>query len=455
MKKYKSHSMDMLSGSLAKKMLLFAFPLMASRLLQLLFKTADVVVIGRYAGTEALAAVGSCGYLIDLVVGFFGGFALGVDLLMAHALGTRDHEEAQKAVHSSLTLSALFGVVMAVFGVVFAPQLLGLMKVPDDVIDQAAIYLRIYFLGAPGIMIFNCGASLLRAQGDTQRSLLFLSVAGGLNLVLNLIFVVFFHMDTAGVALATALSQYAAMIPVLICLRLEPGALHLDFRKLGMDKQCVISILKVGFPSALENSMYGIGNATLQATVNSFGSTVIAAGSAADSLENILHVPYGCITSAVLTFSSQNYSARKFDRVDKIFRLGLLYGCSFTIFVTTIATLLGRPLLGIIVPGEEAVIQEGLIRLRCIWPLLFLASTNATLSNILRGIGHPVIPMVVSIASTCGLRLLWAAYVVPWVGTTASLYIVWPVSWVAMILVLSVIYHRLRKRLYISAPTSF
>ena len=446
--KYKSNTMDMLSGSLSKKILIFSIPLIASRLLQLLFKTADIVVIGRFAGKESLAAVGACGPLVDLLVGFFGGFALGVDILMAHSLGTRDEEQAQKAVHSALTLSAAFGLFLTFIGVFFARQMLEIMGVPDDVIGLAIVYLRIYFLGAPAIMIYNCGSALLRAQGDTQRSLLFLSIAGGLNMVLNIIFVVGFHMDTAGVALATTISQYAAMIPVLVCLRLESGLLHLDFRKLRMHRDCVVSILTVGLPAALESSMYGIANAFLQATVNSFGSTVIAAGSACDSIEAILNVPYGSIQQGVLTFSSQNFSAKKFDRVDKTFRLGIIYGCGFTFVISTIAILSGRFLLNMIVPGEVAVIEEGWIRLMCIWPFLIFANVNATLTNILRGIGYPVLPMVVSIGGTCGLRLLWATYLVPLFGTTASLYIVWPVSWIVTILINGTIFFILRKRVY-------
>jgi len=446
---HKQHySIDMIHGPLAGKILLFALPLMASSLLQRLFNTADTIVMGRFAGSDALAAVGSCNYLVDLFVSFFVGFSMGTDVTISRAFGANDMTRVIKGVHTTVSFSLLCGILLGLMGFFFAPHMLRITSVPEEILDLAVLYVRIYFLGAPASMVYNFGAALLRTQGDTKRPLYYLTAAGVVNVLLNLVFVIVFHLSTDGVALATIISQYFSAVLVIRCLMREKGPLHLDLHQLTLDKGIIGSIIRLGLPSGLESSLYSISNVTIQSAINSFGSTVIAGSSAASSINALANVPYASINQAVLTFSSQNRGAEQYHRVDRVILLGVLYGAGISLLLGNLCVIFGRPLLSIYVGGEEEVIREGLIRMQMMCPYTFTASIMGTMGAALRALGYSVIPMVVAILGTCGLRLLWVALVLPFFGTPSSLYVVWPISWSVTALTLTVIFFLVRKKVY-------
>ena len=424
------HSIDMCSGSIADKILLFALPLMASSLLQLLFNAADVVVVGRFAGKEALAAVGSNTSLINLLINLFVGLSVGTNVVVARDLGAGRHDNVSHSVHTAITLALSSGIVMMIFGVTMSRQLLEWMSSPTDVIDLASVYLRIYFLGLPANFAYNFGAAILRAQGDTQRPLYFLTFAGVVNVVLNLIFVIALQMDVAGVALATIISQYISAVLVLRCLMKEQGPLHLDLKRLGLKKQVVFRIVQVGLPAGFQGMVFSLSNVVIQSSLNSFDDAVLVAGSSAGSnIESFVYVTMNAFYQAAITFVGQNYGAAKCDRVDKVARQCVGFAVLFGLVVGNLAYFFGAPLVGIYAPGEPEVVRQALIRMSIICCPYFICGFMDTLVGVLRGLGSSMIPMAVSIVGACGLRLIWVATVFPLYRTPTCLYISYPITW--------------------------
>ena len=426
----KNHSIDMCSGTLADKILLFALPLMASSLLQLLFNAADVVVVGRFAGKEALAAVGSNTSLINLMINLFVGLSVGTNVVVARDLGAGRHDNVSRSVHTAITLALASGVVMMMFGVVMVRRLLEWMSSPADVIDLATVYLRIYFFGMPANLAYNFGAAILRAQGDTQRPLYYLTFAGVVNVVLNLIFVIGCHLDVAGVALATIISQYISAILVVRCLMGEQGPLHLDLKKLGLDRRVVGQILRVGLPAGLQGVLFALSNVIIQSSLNSFNDPVLVAGSAAGAnIEGFVYVTMNAFHQAAISFVGQNYGAGKCDRVDKVAQLCVLFATLFGLVLGNLAYLCGGPLASIYAPGEPEVVEQALVRMLYLSCPYFICGIMEALVGVLRGLGSSVIPMFASIMGACGLRLLWVATVFPLYHTPACLYLSYPVTW--------------------------
>lgn len=420
----------MCNGSIADKILLFALPLMASSLLQLLFNAADVVVVGRYAGKEALAAVGSNTSLINLMVNLFVGLSVGTNVVVARDLGAGRHDNVSRSVHTAMTLALASGIVMAAFGVTMARQLLEWMSSPTDVIDLAGVYLRIYFLGLPANFVYNFGAAILRAQGDTQRPLYFLTFAGIVNVILNLVFVIVFQMDVAGVALATIISQYISAALVLWCMVREPGPLHLDLKQLGMKWNVVRRIIQVGLPAGFQGVVFSLSNVVIQSSLNSFDDAVLVAGSSAGSnIEGFVYVSMNAFYQAAITFVGQNYGAGKRDRVDKVAQQCVGFSVLFGFVIGNLVYLFGAPLAGIYAPGEPDVVQQALVRMFFLCCPYFICGIMDTLVGVLRGLGSSMIPMIVSIIGACGLRLVWVATIFPLYRTPACLYISYPITW--------------------------
>ena len=445
----KKYEIDMLNGPLAGKLLLFALPLMASSLLQLLFNAADVVVVGRYAGKEALAAVGSTSSLINLLVNLFVGLSVGANVTAARYLGANDREGVSATVQTSITIALASGLVLTLIGSLLSRQMLVLMSSPADVIDLAALYLKIYFLGMPANMLYNFGAALLRAQGDTRRPLYFLSIAGAVNVALNLVFVICFHLSVAGVALATIISQYISAALVLICLVRDQGALHLELGKLRIDSRVLRRILQVGLPAGFQGTIFSISNVVIQSAVNGFGSTAIVAGSSASSnIEGFVYTSMNAFYQTALTFTSQNYGACQCRRVDRIFAMCAAYAAGFGLVLGNLAYFFGHPLASIYAPGDEEVIAQAVVRLGVICTTYFLCGLMDVPVGVLRGIGYSVVPMVVSLVGACGLRLLWVAFAFPNFRTPAVLYLSYPVSWVITAACHLVFFLRVRKRAY-------
>ena len=314
----KGYEIDMCNGTLANKILLFALPLMASSLLQLLFNAADVVVVGQFCGKASLAAVGSNTALINLLVNLFVGLSVGANVVVAQDLGAGRKAEANRAVHTSILLAMISGVVLMIFGVIMARQMLEWMSSPENVIGLASVYLRIYFIGMPATMVYNFGSAILRAKGDTQRPLYFLLAAGVLNVVLNLFFVIVCRLDVAGVAMATSISQYVSAWLILRCLMREHGALHLNLHRMHLNKRVIGRIFQVGLPAGFQGVIFSLSNVVIQSSVNTFGETIMAGNSAAANLEQFVYVSMNAMYQATISFVSQNYGAGNYHRIRKI-----------------------------------------------------------------------------------------------------------------------------------------
>lgn len=431
-KKDKSrHEIDMVNGHILKKMLLFSFPLMASSILQLLFNAADIIVVGRFAGDNSLAAVGSTTSLINLMVNLFVGLSIGTNVLAArHYAGKRD-KELSEVVHTSVMLSLVSGVVLAFAGIIFAGPMLRLMKSPDSVIGLAELYLRIYFLGMPAMMVYNFGSAILRAKGDTKRPLYYLTFSGVVNVILNLFFVIVLRMDVAGVAAATSISQVISAVFVLKCLIHEDGGMKLEFSKLKIHKHRLLEIMEIGLPAGFQGILFSLSNVVIQSAINSFGDVVMAGSAAAGNLENFVYCSMNAFYQAAISFTSQNVGASRYERINKIMICSV--GCAtVTGLVLGIATYaFGNPLLSIYTTSS-AVVEQGMIRLGIIATTYALCGIMDTLVGMLRGLGYSIIPMIVSLIGACLSRIVWIAIImrIPALCSVEMIYISYPATWI-------------------------
>lgn len=444
----KNYEMDMCSGSVWKKMLLFSVPLMCSSVLQLLFNAADIVVVGQYAGDNSLAAVGANSALINLLTNLFIGLSVGANVLAARHYGAGEEKDLSRTVHTAMTLSAISGVFLMFVGLFGADILLRLMKTPEQVLPLAVIYLRIYFLGMPAMMIYNFGSAVLRAIGDTKRPLYYLLFSGVVNVVLNLLFVIVLHMDVAGVAAATAISQCISAVLVLRCLMRETGGIRLIPKQLGIDRDKLFLILQIGLPAGFQGVVFSLSNVVIQSSVNLFGEIVVAGNSAASNLEGFVYVAMNAFHQSVISFTSQNYGAGKLNRLTKItvsglisvFIVGLVMGLTMLFF--------GAQLLGIY-SDSPAVIAAGMSRLKMILSFYFLCGMMDVMVGAIRGIGYSVMPMIVSLLGACGLRLLWIATVfqIDSFHTVQTIYVSYPITWSITLLAHLICYIIARRRL--------
>ncbi len=425
----KSYEMDMCSGPILKKILIFSIPLMLSGVLQLLFNAADVIVVGRFAGSQSLAAVGSTTALINLLINIFIGLSVGANVVVARAYGGKRERDVSESVHTAIALSLVSGVLLIIMGLAFSRLLLEMMGTPDDVLDKAALYMRIYFAGMPVVMLYNFGSAILRAVGDTRRPLYYLSAAGVVNVLLNLFFVIYLHMDVAGVALATVISQVISAFLVLRALGQSEGGLKLELKKIKIHKNKMFQIFKIGLPAGMQGAIFSISNVLIQSSVNSFGSVAMAGNAASANIEGFVYNAMNAVYQTNLSFTSQNMGGKKYTRITKI-----MFTCLGT--VTAVGMLLGfgayafgGELLRIYSTDPE-VIQFGMLRMSIIATTYFACGWMDTMVGSLRGIGYSVLPMIVSLTGACGLRILWIFTIFSQHRTLASLYISYPVSWV-------------------------
>ena len=423
----KTYEMDMCNGPVLKKILIFSIPLMLSGVLQLLFNAADIIVVGRFAGSQSLAAVGSTTALINRLINIFIGLSVGANVVVARAYGGRRDKDVSEAVHTAIAVSIVSGVILIVMGFVFSRLMLELMGTPDDVIDKAVLYMRIYFAGMPVVMLYNFGSAILRAVGDTRRPLYFLSIAGAVNIVLNLFFVIVMHMDVAGVALATVISQCISSGLVLRCLAKSEGGLKLELSKLKIHRKKMLQIFKIGLPAGMQGAIFSVSNVLIQSSVNSFGSIAMAGNAASANIEGFVYNAMNAVYQTNLSFTSQNIGGKKYTRVNKI-----LFTCLGT--VTAVGMILG---FGAYAIGEELlriystdpeVIRYGMLRMSIIATTYFTCGWMDTLVGSLRGIGYSVLPMIVSLTGACGLRILWIFTIFAQQKTLTSHYISNPVS---------------------------
>lgn len=432
----KKYEIDMCSGSVFQKMLLFAVPLMCSSILQLLFNAADIVVVGRFAGDNALAAVGSNSSLINLLTNVFVGLSIGTNVLTAQYYGGKKEKDLKETVHTSVLLSICSGIILTVIGILGAKPLLELMQAPEEVLGLAVIYLRIYFLGMTSTMVYNFGSAILRAVGDTQRPLYYLLGAGIINVILNLFFVIVCHMGVAGVAAATAISQTISAILVVRCLIKEQGGIHLDLKELRINGEKFARIIRIGLPAGFQGMVFSLSNVVIQSAVNSFGAVAVAGNSAAANIEGFVYMAMNAFYQATISFTSQNYGAKEYKRIYKILVAGELYAIITGVVLGNLAVFFGEPLLGVYSPSAD-VVAAGLGRMKVICTLYALCGMMDVLVGSLRGIGYSVVPMIVSLIGACGLRLLWIATIfqIPEYHSMRTIYISYPVTWTITFLV--------------------
>ena len=427
----KQYEIDMCNGPILSKMLRFSIPLMCSSVLQLLFNAADIVVVGRWAGDNSLAAVGSNTALIGLLTNLFVGLAVGSNTLAAKYYGARDTEELRKTVHTSMLLSILSGLLLTVVGVVGARTILIWMQTPANVLDLATLYLRIYFLGMTATMVYNFGSALLRAEGDTQRPLYFLSLAGVVNIILNLFFVIVMKLDVAGVAIATVISQCISASLVVRCMVREKGPLHLELRQMRIHGKTLRQILRIGLPAGFQGILFSLSNVVIQSSVNSFGEIIMAGNSAAANIEQFVYVSMNALYQATISFTSQNLGAGNYHRIRKIMIRAQLCVLAVGILLGNAATLCGHTLLSIYSRSPE-VIEAGMVRLGIVSRTYAICGMMDVMVGGLRGIGYSVAPMLVSLIGACGLRLLMIATIfqLPEFHSIQMLYWSYPISWI-------------------------
>lgn len=451
------YEMDMCSGALLPKVLRFSLPLMLTGILQLLYNAADIVVVGQFAanGTTAVAAVSSTGSLINLIVNVFMGLSVGASVVVARCYGANDREASSRAVHSAIGLSLAGGVIVGIFGLLMARRLLTLMGTPADVLDQAALYTQIYFAGMLPNMVYNFGAAILRAVGDTRRPLYFLIISGLANVLFNLFFVTVLKMDVAGVALATVISQVISAILVMQCLIHSSGIIRFSWKRLRIHRSEALQIARIGLPAGLQGTVFSISNVLIQSSINSFGSAAMAGNGAASNIEGFVYTAMNALYQAAISFTSQNVGAKRFDRIGRI--LGTCLGV-----VTTVGLVLGvsvywcgEPLLRLYLKQPAAeVLGVGMTRLSIVCSLYFLCGIMDTMVGSLRGMGASVVPMIVSMLGACGLRILWIVTVFQVDRQLSVLYWSYPISWTVTAAAHAVCYLYVRRKLLHAAGTA-
>ena len=455
--KTKQYEMDMCSGPILRKMLMFALPLMLSSILQLLFNAADIVVVGKFAGDNSLAAVGSNTALINLLTNLFIGLSIGANVVAARHYGAKAWDDLRRTVHTAMLLSMLSGALLLVLGVIGAEQMLIWMQTPEEVLPLATVYLRIYFLGMISTMVYNFGSALLRAVGDTKRPLYFLLCAGIINVILNLLFVIGFQMDVMGVAIATVISETVSALLVLRCLVKEKGGIHLELRAMRIDRKKMLQILRIGLPAGFQGVVFALSNVVIQSSVNIFGNIVVAGNSAAANLEGFVYMAMNAFYQTTLSFVSQNYGAGEQKRINRIVLLGEACVIVTGTLLGNMVVFFGYDLLQIYSNNPE-VIAAGMVRLHYISMIYALCGIMDVMVGALRGIGYSIMPMIVSIVGVCVLRLIWLATVfqIPEFHKIETVYLSYPVTWIltSLVYIVFFVWIRIRSARKKSAPSA-
>ena len=442
-----SYEIDMCHGPLFSRLIVFAIPLILSGILQLLFNAADIIVVGRFTGSHALAAVGSTSSLINLLVNLFIGVSVGANVLLGRYYGAQDYKNASETVHTAMVTAIVGGVIMIIAGVLLARPLLEMMGTPQDVLSLSVLYMRIYFIGMPAFMVYNFGAALLRALGDTKRPLYFLTVAGVVNVIFNLFFVIVLHMGVAGVAIGTVVSQFISCVLVLRCLHHSEGSYQLRFSKLTIKSFYLKQIFQVGVPAGIQSTVINLSNALLQSSVNSFGSTAMAGYTAANNIFGFLYISVNSITQSCMSFTSQNYGVRKTKRMDKILIDCIILSFVFSFTLGCGAYFFGNELLRLYT-SDPKVIQCGIEILAYTTVPYFCCGLMDLFPGALRGMGHSGVPMILSIIGTVGTRIVWIFGLFPNHRSLSFLFISYPVSWILTILMQVICFYFVRKKVH-------
>ena len=449
--KTNKYEIDMCNGTIMDKLISFSLPLMLSSILQLMFNAVDIIVVGRFSSSRALAAVGSTTALINIFTNLFIGISLGANVLAARYFAAGRDREMSEAVHTAITLALISGVVMAFIGAGMSGTALGLMDTPGDVIGLSAVYMRIYFMGMPFFMLYNYGAAVLRAVGDTKRPLLFLIAAGMANVVLDLLLVIVIPLGVAGVAIGTVVSQMISCILVLRCLYRSEGSYQLRFSKLMLRWVYLKRIFQVGIPAGIQSTVINFSNALLQSSVNSFGSTAMAGYTAANNILGFLYAAVNAVTQACMSFTSQNYSVGKQKRMDRVLLDCILLSTGVAAVLGIGAYVFGSQILRIYT-AETDVIRCGLEILSITTVPYFLCGIMDLIPGALRGMGHSAVPMVLSVIGTVGTRIVWIYMFFPRNRSLHFLFISYPGSWIITIAMQAVCFWFVRRRICREAP---
>lgn len=445
--KENKYEIDMCSGTILPKLLRLTLPLMLSSVLQLLFNAADIIVVGNFAGENSLAAVGSTTALVNLITNLFLGLSTSANILTSMFMGAGKNERVNKTVHTSICLSIASGLIMTVFGVIFADKLLILMNTPKEILSLSTLYLRIYFFGMTAMMIYNFGSSVLRSKGDTKRPLYYLTFAGIINVLLNLLFVIVFKMDVAGVALATAISQCISAFLIIRCLMKEDDAFRFEFCKMRFDRKIVARMLKIGIPAGFQGVVFSLSNVVIQSSINGFGAIVMAGSAAAASIEGFIWVSMNSFSQGALTFMSQNIGGGKYTRINRIAVITCACAAVTGIILGNAAYFLAEPLINIY-DSRAAVVEAGTIRMGLVCCFYFTCGLMDCIVGNIRGMGFAVTPTIVSLIGACGLRILWIATIfqIPRFHTEFMLFLSYPITWIITFAVHLICYIFMRKK---------
>ena len=422
---------QMLQGPILSNVIRYTIPIILTSWLQLLFNAADLIVVGQFDGSHSLAAVGATGAITNLIVNLFIGLSVGAGVGVAHGLGSGDDEVVHRTIHTAIPAAIISGLFLTVVGVSLSKTFLTWMDTPENILPLSTLYMQIYFGGMTFNMVYNFAASMLRAAGDTQSPLKFLSIAGVTNVVLNFIFVTAFHMNVAGVALATAISQAVSAVLVVRTLMRRTDACKLELKKMRIYKPQLAKMIRIGLPAGVQGSMFSISNVMIQSSINSFGDIVMSGNTAAGNIEGFIFSAMNALHQTAVNFTGQNVGARQYDRVKKI--LFTCLGCVMVAGVAlgTLAYAFGPQLLGIYIPDSPEAIGYGLIRMQYICGVYFICGLMDVSTGALRGMGASTVPMIISVLGVCGIRLLWIATVfqMPQYHSVDSLYVSYGVSW--------------------------
>lgn len=443
----KKHIVDMTKGSVHKNLIAYAVPVILANLLQVFFSAADMIIVGRFDGSTALAAVGSTVTIISFIVQLFGGFTGGAGIVIARYFGAKDFDGISRAIHTQVSMTGLVGIFVMIIGISTARPMLNAMSYPPDVMEQAATYLYIYYMGLPGLNIYNACRGALGAVGDTRRPLMFLTLAGVLNILFNLLFVIGFRWGVAGVALATTLSQYLSAIPVIIILLRTNEAYKLSPKKLKIHKREVIEMMRIGIPSGIQASLMSLSNVSVQSTVNSFGASAMSGHAAGANVENFAHIVMGGITSGFSTMVAQCYGARQFDRIKKGIKISFTSVSAVVLLMMIVINIFSSQLLGIYTNDLEAI-RVGAIKLRIAGTFCFINSMANCMSSIIKVFGQPVTATLISLGGLFGTRMIYIYFILPRCYTIENMYLLFPISYVVTLIFMMIFAARVWKKEY-------
>ena len=422
---------SMLDGPLLPNIISYTIPIILTSVLQLLFNAADLVVVGRFRGSLSVAAVSATNALINLIVNLFIGLSVGAGVAVAHALGSREDDVVHKTVHTALPTAIVGGAIVTVIGVSLSETFLRFMGTPENVLPLSSLYMKIYFGGMIFTMVYNFCASILRAAGDTKSPLIFLAISGVLNVVLNVIFVVCFHMNVEGVAIATVVSQALSAVLVVIALMRRQDSCHLELKKIRFYKPQLLKMIRIGLPAGIQGSLFSISNVIIQSSINSFGDVLMSGSGAAGSIEGFIYVTFNAFHQTAVNFTGQNAGAGQYKRVKKILYLCLVSSVVTTLAISIAAYGFGPQLLSIYITDSPQAIEYGMVRLGLIALPYFLCALMDVTTGALRGMGASVTPMLISVLGICGIRILWiyTIFQMPQFHTPQCLYLSYPISW--------------------------